>query len=249
MEKIRFGFQRFTSCGGCQLTLLNCEDEIVPLEKILDVVDFSIIQSGHPSDTPLDILLVEGSITSVAELERLLQARQRSRFLVAVGACALSGGVNAVKGGRESYGLGAVVTDSATPGSFPPQAIANFVTIDGMIPGCPPEGGEFLKYLGALLHHGFPAQSSTPVCMECRLRENLCLLIEEKKPCLGAVTRGGCSARCPSHGVICEGCRGAVPEANISQHLKLLLETGLSLAEARGRLERFVGRDDEGHSC
>jgi coenzyme F420-reducing hydrogenase gamma subunit len=155
--------------------------------------------------------------------------------------------VNALAGGdraplcEEVYG-----ETAAGKTTFPPQPLSLFVRVDLEIAGCPPERGEHLKTLGALLRGGLP--SSLPeyaVCMECRQRENLCLLLEGKQPCLGPVTRAGCNALCPSFGVICEGCRGMVAEAGRGEEFRLLLELGLSEREVKARMQRFTGVFDE----
>jgi coenzyme F420-reducing hydrogenase gamma subunit len=244
--KLRMAYQRYTSCGGCQLTLLNCERDLPLVEKYFDIVDFQLVSSIKDSGS-LDIALVEGSIATLEELQRLLELRRRTKFLIAVGACALSAGVNALAKNREMLLAEVYGASTLTTESFPPQPVAHFVSIDGEIPGCPPEGHDYLRLLGAILQGGLPPEYSVPVCMECRLRENRCLLIEGKQPCFGPVTRAGCLARCPSYGVVCEGCRGAVIEANFPEQVKLLLQTGLTAAEVHGRLERFLRRDDEGH--
>jgi coenzyme F420-reducing hydrogenase gamma subunit len=245
--KLRIAYQRFTSCGGCQLTLLNCERELPLVEKFFDIAEFPILCSNNDSDCFLDVALAEGSISSVEDLQRLLALRRRARFLLAVGACALSGGVNALAHDRELLLADIDGAETLRVETFPAQPIANFVRVDGEIPGCPPEGSDYLRFLGVLQQGGLPGEYAVPVCMECRLRENRCLLIDGKLPCLGPVTRGGCLARCPSYGAICEGCRGAVPEANFAEHFQLLLQTGLTATEVRGRLERFMGRNDEGY--
>ena len=246
-EKLRIAYQRFTSCGGCQLTLLNCERELPLVEKFFAIAEFLMLSSSNDSDCSLDAALVEGSISSVEELQRLLALRRRARFLIAVGACALSGGVNALAQNRDLLLADIYGAESLPVETFPAQPIANFVRVDGEIPGCPPEGSDYLRLLGVLQQGGLPVEYAVPVCMECRLRENRCLLIDGKQPCLGPVTRGGCLARCPSYGAICEGCRGAVPEANFAEHFQLLLQTGLTATEVRGRLQRFIGRDDESY--
>jgi len=246
-EKLHIAYQRYTSCGGCQLTLLNCERELPLVEKFFEFAEFPMLSSCNDSDCPLDVALAEGSITTPEELQRLLTLRRRARFLIAVGACALSGGVNALAENRDIL-LSDIYGGETLPSeTFPPQPIATFVRVDGEIPGCPPEGSDYLRLFGVLQQGGLPAEDAVPVCMECRLRENRCLLIDGKQPCLGPVTRGGCLARCPSYGAICEGCRGMVPEANFPEHFQLLLQTGLTATEVRGRLERFFGRYDEGY--
>ena len=245
--KLRIAYQRYTSCGGCQLTFLNCERDLPLIEKSFDIVDFPLLSSVNDSSCLLDVALAEGSIVTLEELQQLLELRRRAKFLIAVGACALSAGVNALAQERETQLAAVYGTAPLAMKTFPPQPLARFVKVDGEIPGCPPEGSDYLRLLGSLLQGGLPGAYAVPVCMECRLRENRCLLIEGQQPCLGSVTRGGCLARCPSYGAICEGCRGAVPEANFPEHFQLLLQSGLTAAEVRGRLERFLGRNDEGY--
>lgn len=245
--KLRIAYQRYTSCGGCQLTLLNCEEDLPLLEKYFDVAEFPLLSSVNDRSCSLTVALAEGSITTLKELHQLLELRRRSSFLIAVGACALSAGVNALAQEREMLLDGIYGAASLSTLTFPPQPLDRFVRIDGEIPGCPPDRSDYLRLLGALLQNGLPAESCVPVCMECRLRENRCLLIDGQQPCMGPVTRGGCQACCPSYGAICEGCRGAVPEANFAEHFQLLLQSSITAAEARGRLERFFRRGDEGH--
>jgi coenzyme F420-reducing hydrogenase gamma subunit len=245
--KLRIAYQRYTSCGGCQLTLLNCEGELALIEKFFAIAEFSMLSSCNDSDCPLDVALVEGSITTPEELQRLLTLRRRARILIAVGACALSGGVNALAQGRDLLLADSYGAESLPLQTFSAQPVASFVRVDAEIPGCPPEVSDYLRLLGILQKGGLPGEYAVPVCMECRLRENRCLLVDGKQPCLGPVTRGGCLARCPSYGAICEGCRGMVPEANFTEHFQLLLQTGLTATEVRGRLEHFFWRYDEGY--
>jgi coenzyme F420-reducing hydrogenase gamma subunit len=246
-KPLRLAYVRFTSCCGCQLTFLNCERELARVAEEFEIVSFDMASSRPDDGGPLDAILVEGSISRPEELTSLLALRRRAKILVAVGACALTAGVNALAGGdraplcEEVYG-----ETAAGKTTFPPQPLSLFVRVDLEIAGCPPERGEHLKTLGALLRGGLP--SSLPeyaVCMECRQRENLCLLLEGKQPCLGPVTRAGCNALCPSFGVICEGCRGMVAEAGRGEEFRLLLELGLSEREVKARMQRFTGVFDE----
>ncbi len=247
MPPLRLVFQRFTSCSGCQLTMLNCEAELPQLARLLALVDFTMATSARDDGCPVDLALVEGSIATPGQLQALLALRRRSRTLAAVGACALSGGVNALAGDgrRREEALAQLYGPRDDQGSFPPQPLARFVSVDLELPGCPPEPADFLHSLGALLRGGLPWQPAYPVCMECRIRDNPCLLSEGRQPCLGGVTRAGCGARCPSIGVICEGCRGWVVEANRGEQARLLLELGLGEGEVRARMQRFAG---EGHA-
>jgi sulfhydrogenase subunit delta len=186
--------------------------------------------------------LVEGSISTPDELTRLLNLRRRVKLLVAVGSCALSGGINSLVAGERAEAINEVYGQvQAGLHSFPPQPVHRFVTVDCQVPGCPPERHDLLEALCSMHYGGWPGRQLMPVCMECRILENRCLLMENKLPCLGPVTLAGCRARCPSLGVVCEGCRGDVTEANHGEMFRLLLDTGLSESDAHRRMARFAG--------
>ncbi len=239
---LKLSWVRFTSCSGCQLMLINCEASLAELTRMVELDTFHLISSTGDSREPVDIALVEGSLSTPSEIERLLAIRRKSMMLVAVGACALHGGINSlVKGDRRCCLARIYEEQSASWDTFPPQPVHNFVRVDWQIPGCPPERRELLESLGSILHGGWPGHQVMPVCMECRSNENRCLLTEDRAPCLGPITSAGCNASCPGLGVPCEGCRGVVPEANRGEMYRLLLETGLSVQEIQRRLERFGG--------
>ena len=248
MAKLSLAYQRFTSCSGCQLMLLNCEEELTALAELVDLHAFAMASSRPDPGGALDVVLIEGAVSRPEELEELLSLRERAGTLVAVGACALTGGVNVLAGRDRSLQCARVYGPSAKSKlTFPPQPLDHFVRVDFEIPGCPPEKSEYVRVLGALLRGGLPQLPEYAVCMECRLRENLCLLLERRQACLGPVTRAGCAARCPSVGAPCEGCRGLSAAANRGEGCRLLLELGLSEREVRARMERFTGEGHENH--
>lgn len=237
---IKLAWLRFTSCSGCQLTLLNCEGLLADLSQVVELHNFPLVSSACGEGEVVDVALVEGSLTSPREVERLLAIRRQACLLVAVGACALTGGVNAtVKGERSRAMISIYGKTGAEWDSFPPQPVHHFVKVDGQIPGCPPERHELLEAIAAILHGGWPGRQVMPVCMECRINENRCLLEEDRAPCLGPITQAGCHAMCPGIGVPCEGCRGVVPEANRDELCRLFIAAGLSEQDIRHRLERF----------
>ena len=237
---IKLAWLRFTSCSGCQLTLVNCEASLAALSAVVDLHNFPLVSSASGKSVPVDIALVEGSLTSPAEVERLLAIRRKARLLVTVGACALTGGVNAMVSGDRRKAIASIYGESGAEwDTFPPQPVHHFVKVDWQIPGCPPERHELLETITAILHGGWPGRQVMPVCMECRINENRCLLEVDHAPCLGPVTRAGCDAMCPGIGVACEGCRGLVPEANRDELSRLFVAAGLSEHEIRHRLERF----------
>lgn len=237
---VKLAWVRFTSCSGCQLMLLNCESALAPLAQLVTLDTFPLVSSACSAGGCFDLALVEGAVTTPGEIERLLALRRKARLLVAVGACALAGGVNALAGGERSRALAAVYGDQGAEWDmFPPQPIDHFVKVDWQIPGCPPERHEILQSIAAMLHGGWPGRQVMAVCMECRSNENRCLLLEDRAACLGPVTSAGCNAACPGLGVPCEGCRGVMPEANREEMCQLLLAAGFSEQEILHRLERF----------
>ena len=237
---INLAWIRFTSCSGCQLILLNGESSLAELAQIVAIRDFPLASSTLAKNTEIDVGLVEGSITTPSELERLLAFRRKVHLLVAVGACALTAGVNSLVRGERRQAMTKVYAGQGDDwNTFPPQPVDHFVKVDGQIPGCPPEPGELLNSIGTLLNGGWAGHQVMPVCMECRVNENPCLLERDRAPCLGPITLAGCNARCPNLGVPCEGCRGVVAEANRDELCRLFLTAGLTDQEINHRLERF----------
>ncbi|WP_224962414.1 NADH-quinone oxidoreductase subunit B family protein [Geomonas subterranea] len=231
-----------TACSGCQLTLLNCEEELPELLAHCEIIYFPLAESGNVLDAQFDAAIVEGAVSTPKDLELLFKLRNASKLLVAYGTCALFGGVAAMNNGistreellRVVFGQGGEI-----PESFPPAPLVNFVSVDATITGCPPEKQEILELMAALAAGALPPTRAYPVCTECRSRENLCLLLEKRELCLGPVVQGGCNARCPATGIVCEGCRGPVREANVAQELELLLERGFGREEIERRMRRF----------
>ena len=248
MTRPKLAIAGLTACSGCQLTLLNCEDQLVDVARLFDLVYFPMGESGSDPDAVFDAAIVEGAVSTPADVELLFGLRNASHLLVAFGTCALWGGVaamnNKVSGRdelvRQGYG------DSGRIESFPPSPMGNFVSIDFAITGCPPEKHDLLALLAAVLAGTLPPLQSYPVCTECRSRENLCLLLEKGELCLGPIIQGGCNARCPATGIVCEGCRGPVREANVAQELELLLERGFDRKEIERRMSRFTPEWDYG---
>lgn len=243
MKRLRIAWLRLTGCSGCQLSLLNAETELTVAAGHLELVAFPLVSSAAPDLHRIDVALVEGALSTPDEMQTLLELRRRAPFLIATGACALSGGIPALAGDRRGERFSSVYGDGKSCTSFPPQAVHCFVSVDLEIPGCPPEPGELLNALASATRGGLPETESAPVCFECRQHENLCLLFETSPhaACLGPLTRSGCAARCPSQGVPCEGCRGPVPEARTAELLKLLEADGFATRELHARLERFGG--------
>lgn len=244
----RLAIAGLTACSGCQLTLLNCEEELGEIATLFDLAYFPMAESPGDVAGAFDAAIVEGAVSTSGDLDLLFKLRNASRLLVAYGTCALWGGVAAMnnKGADRAELVRRVYGDDAGFDTFLPSPLSNFVSVDFSITGCPPEKHDILALLAALKTGALPPTQSYPVCTECRSRENLCLLLEKKELCLGPIIQGGCYARCPATGIVCEGCRGPVREANVAQELELLLERGFGREEIERRMSRFTPEWDYG---
>lgn len=240
--KPRVGIFGLSGCWGEQIVLLNCEDELLDLLGAVDVVDFLGGSSRNDTTGPLDLALVEGSVGNAREEKVLRAIRDRTRVLVACGSCACFGGVAAQEGPLPFDDLAALVYGEMA-GQYdlaPHRPLSAVVQVNAAIPGCPMEKKEFLRAIASLLNGDPPLTETTPVCHECRMRENGCLLIRQGIACLGAVTQSGCEARCPGHGVPCIGCRGPVEEANVESWRTILRDKGWNDHDLERRLRTFA---------
>ena len=241
MRKLRVAIAGLTACSGCQLSLLNCEDELPGLLEQFDFNFFPMACSPVLLEGEYYAALVEGCVSMPHEVALLQELRRRSKYLIALGTCAAWGGVAALHNIDERellrqlvYGQNAVAGET-----FHPQPLQSVVPVDVVVTGCPPEKDELLSLLTGLIHGALPVSIDYPVCTECRMRENLCLLTERDVLCLGVLTLGGCGARCPSMSVPCEGCRGPVPEANLKEALEVYNQKGFERQTVLERLRRF----------
>ncbi len=244
MSKPTVGIFGLTGCAGDQLLILNCEDELLTLVDLLDIRSFVMASSAVDEHAHLDIALVEGAVVTDRDEAMIKRIRERSQLLIAIGACAATGGIPGMapqldrqKLYRDVYG--------ADAGSFNlkaqrGRALSDVVAVDAVIPGCPIEKHEILGAISALLQGNLPRFKEYPICTECRQRENRCLLIHDGEPCIGSVTRAGCDARCPSLGVPCIGCRGPSVDANYASLTALLLSKGHSAEDVRDKLDVFA---------
>jgi len=236
--KPKIGVFSFTSCEGCQLTILNLEEEILALLGHLEIVNFREAVDEKRSD--YDVAFVEGSITRESEAEELRRIREAAKFLVAIGACACIGGVNALKSlhdpeetGKAVYGEGAVHFDT-----LPVRRVRDVVPVDYEMHGCPVSKKEFLRVTAELLLGCVPRMPVDAVCNECKALANVCLW-DKGECCLGVVTREGCGAICPTYGEGCAGCRGFVDHPNLDSLVEVMRDRGISPSEIRNRLTRF----------
>jgi len=213
--KPRLGVFKFASCDGCQLSLLDCEDELLGLAGEVEIAYFLEARSATV-EGPYDLSLVEGSITTPHDAERIRKVREESRALVTIGACATAGGVQALKNFADVDEFVAAVYASpeyiSTLSTSTP--ISAHVKVDFELHGCPINKRQLLEVLTAYLHGRRPNIPSTSVCTECKRRGNVCITVAHGTPCLGPVTHAGCGALCPSYNRGCYGCFGPMETPN-----------------------------------
>lgn len=214
-NKARVAVWKFTSCDGCQLSLLDCEDELLTVAAAVDIAYF-MEASSRQLPGPYDLSIVEGSITTPEQLELISQVRQQSRFLVAIGACATAGGIQALRNManvddyiRIVYARPDYITTLAN--STP---IANHVQVDFELRGCPINKEQLLEVISAFLNNRRPRIDSHSVCVECKLAGNPCLAVSRGEACMGPITQAGCGALCPSYHRACFGCYGPKENPN-----------------------------------
>jgi sulfhydrogenase subunit delta len=232
-----------TSCEGCQFVILDLGQRFLDLTKKIEIVDFRLIEDEEDPGTDLDIIFVEGNPTTKDNLRTLFRARKRAKLLVALGNCAAMGGIPEIKNYQEGMNTIKHVYKYIRGISNPPiKEIDNFVKVDFVIPGCPINGEEFLKFVPLLLAGKIPMILDQPVCLECQKKGNRCLLLD-KKPCFGPMILGGCDAVCPTSRMMCQGCRGLRPSGNISS-MRQTLRAVMSEEEFENTTEIYGLRDD-----
>jgi sulfhydrogenase subunit delta len=207
-RKPRLGVWKFASCDGCQLSLLDCEDEIMAIAGAVDIAYFPEATRGDVSGV-YDLSLVEGSITTPHDAERIHDVRRRSKTLVTIGACATSGGIQALRNFADVreytsivYAHPEYIHTLATS-----TAISDHVRVDFELRGCPINKGQLVDVVAAYLSGRRPNTPAHSVCIECKLKGNVCVMVKGT-PCLGPVTHAGCGALCPSYDRGCYGCFG-----------------------------------------
>jgi coenzyme F420-reducing hydrogenase gamma subunit len=219
---------KFASCDGCQLSLLDCEDELLAVAGAVQIANFTEA-STTVLEGPYDVSLVEGSVTTPHDAERIQEVRRVSRFLVSIGACATAGGIQALRNFTAVDELAAVVyahpeylstLESSTP-------ISAHVPVDFELRGCPVDRGQLLEVLTALLRQRKPDIRASSVCLQCKRRGNVCVMVAHGTPCLGPVTQAGCGAICPSFERGCYGCFGPMETPNTAALSTALHADGL----------------------
>jgi coenzyme F420-reducing hydrogenase gamma subunit len=224
----RLAVWKFASCDGCQLTLLDCEDELLALGDTVQVAYF-LEASRATVRGPYDLSLVEGSIATARDAPRIREVRAASRRLVTIGACATAGGVQALRNGRDVKALASLVY--ARPEYVDTLAtstpIAAHVPVDFELQGCPIDKRQLLEVVTAYVHGRRPALPAHSVCVECKLRGTVCVTVAHDPPCLGPITHAGCGALGPAHARGCYGCFGPSEAPNAPAMSRRVLASGV----------------------
>ena len=235
--KPRVAFFEFTDCEGCQLEVANLGGGLLELAKLVDIVNFREIMSEEGQE--YDVLVVEGSIASKHDEERLRKIAAKAKVIVALGACASTGGVNSLKNTKSLKEQKKIVYGDVdpVPDAFEEtKPINEFVKVDYYVHGCPIYGPEFIKVMECVLLGKPYHVPNYPVCVECKKNENICVY-EKGQFCLGPVTRAGCNSWLINHGSVCVGCRGLLDDLAVNAQKDILEKYGLTV---EGILEKFM---------
>lgn len=250
-DKVKIAYFDFASCEGCQIEMTNFGDAaFLELLNHVEVVEFREAMSEKTTQR-INISFIEGSFTRESDRKRLEDIRNRSDIVIAYGACAATGGINALKNHQSDYKQDVYGKDADMPHLESTFAlpVSAAIKVDYSLNGCPMDKNEFIRVVSHLVHGKQPVIPNYPVCVECKMRETVCRY-ELGDHCLGMVARAGCGAPCPADGIPCEACRGFVDNPNEESLVTTLMEKGglsRERAEARSRMFAANCRADAPH--
>jgi len=229
VKRPKLAVWKFSSCDGCQLSLLDCEDELLAVAGAVDIAYF-LEATSRTVGGPYDVSLVEGSITTPHDAERILEVRRKSKVLITIGACATAGGIQALRNFSDVNEFVSIVYASPEYISTlaTSTAIADHVPVDFELRGCPIDKGQLLEVVTAYLHGRRPNVPAYSVCMECKRRGTTCVTVAHGTPCLGPVTQAGCGAICPAYRRGCYGCFGPMESPDTDALGTQLASLGMS---------------------
>jgi coenzyme F420-reducing hydrogenase gamma subunit len=239
----RLGVFKLASCDGCQLQVLSLEDDLLALTGAVEIAFFAEGTSRPDDGGDFDVTLVEGSISAPWQAEHVREIRARSKYLVTIGACATAGGIQALRNWRDADELVRLVY--ATPAYIDTLAtstpVQDHVKVDFELRGCPIDKGQLLELVTALLVGRKPAIRDESVCMECKRRGHVCVMVARGEPCLGPVTHAGCGALCPGYDRGCYGCFGPKERARTGSLARQFRAEGVPPDELVRRFRLFSG--------
>lgn len=242
-DKVKIGIYELTGCAGDALLILDCEKELIDIFNAADIQSFAMAKSDN-MDGPLDIALVEGSVTTEKEIEEVKDIRKRAKTVVAIGLCATVGGIQGRFRPNSMWEADykAVYGETEMTHTNPIQSkpVDAYIEVDYYLPGCPIGKEQFLNFLTRMLKGNPPERYPQPVCISCKHNENDCLL-KKGEFCLGPLTADGCGSICINHNLPCVGCWGPVEEANYTSEYHLLKEKGFDVEFIKKKLANFSG--------
>lgn len=237
--KPKVAFFEFTSCEGCQLTVVDSLQTYPELLAAVDIVQFREAMSEKGED--YQIAFIEGSCTRPSDEAKIKQIREQADIVVALGTCAHLGGINAIRNRAPLQDVREYVYGDKAEwfDTYPARAIGDVIEIDAVIPGCPIDRHEFIRAVTHMLQGSLPVIPDQPLCIECKLKENVCVY-KRGKVCLGPITLAGCDAICPTYGDGCEGCRGLISTPNVAAMREVMAEHGISQEDIDAKLSMFL---------
>ncbi|MER3416791.1 MAG: oxidoreductase [Gemmataceae bacterium] len=238
--KARLGVFKLASCDGCQLSLLDCEDELLALAETVEIAYF-LEAVRRPLEGEFDLVLIEGSVSTPEQVEYIRDVRRRARYLVTIGACATAGGIQALRNFADVQEYLQVVY--ARPDYIRSlarsTAIADHVPVDFELRGCPIAKQQLLEVISAFLVGRRPHVPRHSTCIECKRAGTVCVMVARGIPCLGPVTHAGCGALCPGYHRGCYGCYGPAQDAQVAALAGQLVKLGMSPADIERSLHTF----------
>lgn len=227
-SKARIAVHKFSSCDGCQLAFLNLGQGLLDLANKVEIVHFAEAGPVAPN-APVDLAFVEGSVTTAEEIKRIQQIRKQSKRLISIGSCATSGGIQALRNGRDVqewirdiYAKPETIEALATS-----AAIADHVSVDFELWGCPVSQRQILQVINSMMFGVMPLDQAEKLCLECKRAQRVCVMVSQGLPCMGPVCRTGCGALCPDFGRACYACYGPAENPNTDSMAVCLEGLGL----------------------
>lgn len=238
--KPRVAVVKFASCDGCQLTLLDCEDELLAIADRVHFAHFAEASSDL-QEGPYDLTIVEGSVSTAEDKHRIVRLRAQSKKLITIGACATAGGVQALRNfaSHDEFKKAVYASPQLIDSLAKSTPIAEHVPVDFELRGCPVDKHQLIEVVLAFAQGRQPKTSTECVCQPCKRHGNVCVVVAQKKPCLGPVTQAGCGSICPAYDRGCYACFGPSAEPNMRGLSEGLLKGKMSDAQAAMYLQSF----------
>lgn len=243
VSRPRLGVFKLASCDGCQLTLLDCEDELLPVTERIELAWFPEAATRVDDGRDYDLVLVEGSVSTEDHIHELKAIRARAKFLVAIGACATSGGIQALRnwGDADAYVRAVYAKPEYIRSLATSTPITDHVKVDYELRGCPIDKRQLLEVITAFLVGRRPQIVDESVCMECKRAGKVCVMVAHGEACLGPVTHAGCGALCPGYLRGCFGCYGPKEQSNAASLASRFRAAGESSDQVRDRFRFITG--------